>query len=494
MDRRNFLKSSVAVTGGALLAHPGFAATFSSRQNIPGAVSPSEIAKARFPKDFLWGTATSAYQVEGAWNEDGKGKSIWDRYAHAGKLAQGATGDVACDQYHRYKEDAALMKRLHLKSYRFSISWPRIQPDGSGAVNQKGLDHYSRFADALLEAGVRPFCTLYHWDLPQALEDKGGWPNRDLAGYFADYAGVLAKHLGDRITVWAPFNMPWEIAHSGYGTGSAPPCKKDFALFWKAAHTIALAHGEAFRALKAASTKATVGSAWEQEPLVAKTDSDADRAATARYDALHNRFFMNAALRGEYPKEYVGAQQMEAMGFKPNDEKIMRVPLDWIGVHYYLRLVISATGQGDPNGLDPLPGIGVELSSEGPKSPSGWEMWPNAFYDMLMTLSRDYANPIIEITETGTPYPDTMAMGEQMHDAARIEWYRQHLAVLSRALKDGARVRAYHAWSLLDNLEWGSGFTRRFGLVHVDFKTQKRAIKDSGRWYGRVAAANHLGV
>jgi beta-glucosidase len=482
MDRRNFIKGSLAA--GALIAG----------SNIPAALAKSAPGQIiRFPKDFLWGAATSAYQVEGAWNEDGKGESIWDRYAHAGKLAQGATGDVACDQYHRYRQDAALMKRLHLKSYRFSTSWSRIQPEGTGPANQKGLDYYRRLADALLEAGIRPFCTLYHWDLPQALEDKGGWANRDLAGYFADYAGILAKNLGDRIAVWAPFNMPWSFTYDGYGTGGAPPARKDFAAFWRAAHTVALAHGQAFRALKAASSRAAVGSAWEQEPLVANTDSEADRAAMARYDALHNRFFMNAALRGEYPAAYVGARQLEAMGFQPGDEKIMRVPLDWIGVHYYLRLAISATGTVAPDDTNPLAGIGVDLAN-GPRAPSGWETWPSAFYDMLTTLSRDYDHPIIEITETGTPYPDTMPLSEQMHDAARIDWYRQHLTALSHALKDGVRVRAYHAWSLLDNLEWGSGFTQRFGLVNVDFKTLKRTIKDSGRWYARVAATGRLEV
>ena len=247
MDRRQFATRSLAAAAGAVLyRHPGYAATQSTADQIPGSVPEGSIEKARFPEGFLWGTATASYQVEGAWNEDGKGESIWDRFTHTpGKVRGGVTGDVACDQYHRYRQDIALAKRLNQKSQRFSISWPRIQPTGVGAPNMKGLDHYSHFVDALLEAGIRPWCTMYHWDLPQALEDRGGWPNRDLANYFADYAGILAKHLGDRITIWAPFNMPWAIAFMGYAAGAFPPCRTSFSDFLKAAHTLALAQAEA---------------------------------------------------------------------------------------------------------------------------------------------------------------------------------------------------------------------------------------------------------
>ncbi len=483
MDRRDFIKASLVA---------GMVGSRAAAEPIAGAIPPGDIAAARFPMDFLWGTATSAFQVEGAWDTDGKSESIWDHFAHAGRLAGKANGDVACDQYHRFKGDIALMQQLHMKSHRFSISWPRVLPYGTGAVNQKGIDYYSRFVDALLEAGIRPFCTLYHWDLPQALEDKGSWPNRDLAKYFADYAGLMAKYLGDRITVWAPFNMPWSVARDGYGTGWAAPGKKDFALFWKAAHTIALAHGEAYRALKAASSNATVGSAFEQEPVIAKSNSKADRAAAARFVAFHNRFFFNAAMRGEYPAA-VGEQQRHWMGFKPGDEKIMRTQLDWVGVHYYLRLMISDSGSRT-NSLDPLDGVRVELPRQGPKMQIGWEMWPEAFYGMLMEVSREYGHPSIEITETGLPYPAAQPLAAQMHDHERLNWYRQHLAALARALKDGAKVRAYHAWTLMDNLEWQWGYTRRMGIAYTDFSTLKRTLKDSGHWYGRVAAAGRLAV
>jgi beta-glucosidase len=260
----------LAAAAGAVLYRPScYAATPRSAGQTPGLVAQASIEAARFPEGFLWGTATASYQVEGAWNEDGKGESIWDRFTHtAGKVRGGVTGDVACDQYHLYPQDIALAKSLNQKSHRFSISWPRIQPVGTGTPNMKGIDHYSRFVDALLEAGIRPWCTMYHWDLPQALEDRGGWPNRELANYFADYAGILAKHLGDRITVWAPFNMPWAIAFMGYAAGAFPPCRNSFSDFLKAAHTLALAQAAAHRAVKAASPKATWGARMRWRPHI----------------------------------------------------------------------------------------------------------------------------------------------------------------------------------------------------------------------------------
>ena len=384
MDRRSFIKSTLVVGSSALLANREFAASPSLQKQIPGATGLSEIGSKHFPTGFLWGMASAAYQVEGAWNFDGKGESNWDRFSHTiGKVKGGATGDVACDQYHRYKEDVTILKRLNQKSYRFSTSWARIQPAGTGPVNQKGVDYYSRLTDALLEAGIRPFCTIYHWDLPQALEDRGGWPNRDLASYYADFAGLLAKNLGDRITTWAPFNMPWTFTYYGYGIGLFPPGEASFDQFLRAAHTVNLAQGEAFRAIKAASSTATVGSAYGMAPAYPKTDSEADRAATTRYHAMNNLYFLNPAIYGEYPKAFVGATPYEAMGFKAGDEKIMKVPLDWLGFHYYTRRVVSNAGgpaqssggghfgteiegEGGSSARDPLTQIHVEMPTEGP--------------------------------------------------------------------------------------------------------------------------------
>lgn len=512
MNRRHFLNllataAGTTMTRGALRFVPP-----SRQQKIPGSIPSSEIADARFPETFLWGIATAAYQVEGAWNEDGKGESIWDRYAHTvGKIRGGDTADVACDQYHLYPQDIALLKSLNLQSYRFSISWPRIQPTGTGPVNQKGLDHYSRLVDALREAGIRPFCTMYHWDLPQALEDRGGWPNRDLAGYFADYAGILAKNLGDRITVWAPFNMPWSFAWLGYGVGVHAPGKSDYNLFLRAIHTVSLAQGEAFRSIKAASSGATVGSAYGMAPAYPQTDSAADRAAAERYHAMNNDFFLYAAMHGEYPKAFVGEPPYEAMGFRPGDDKLLRAPLDWIGFHYYTRRIVSGAGEvpsagqahfgtefenDEASSRDPYTRFKAVMPTEGPLTDAGLEVWPRGIYDLVMRITREYHRPIIEITESGCSYLDSPYEKQDgsVPDARRTEFFREELAELARAIADGAHVRAFHAWSLLDNFEWTDGYSQRYGLTYVDFRDQKRTVKNSGRWYARVAAANHLDV
>jgi beta-glucosidase len=513
MDRRQFLADSLKAATVAGLPLPRAFATTPSQppQEVPGAIASDEIARAQFPDGFLWGMATAAFQVEGAWNEDGKGESIWDRSTHTvGKVKGGATADVSCDEYHRYREDIAILKQLHQKSYRFSISWPRIQPTGVGAPNPKGLDHYSRLADALLEANVRPFCTIYHWDLPQALEDRGGWPNRDLAGYYADYAGILAKRLGDRITVWAPFNMPWSFTYMGYGVGAFPPGRTNFGDFLKAAHTVSLAQAEALRSIKAASSRATVGSAYGMAPAYPKTDSEADRAAAARYHAMNNVFFLEAAMHGRYPKAFVGEPPYKLMGFQPGDEKIMLAPLDWVGFHYYNRRIVSDAGgaqcaggggfsgteiEADPaTGRDPFTRFRAVMPTEGPLTEAGLEIWPRGIHDLVTRISTEYNHPIIEITESGCSYLDAPDDSGRVPDARRINFFREELAELSRAIADGARVRSFHAWSLMDNFEWANGYTERYGLTYVDFRSLKRTIKDSGLWYGRVAAANRLNV
>jgi beta-glucosidase len=512
MNRRQFVINAASAAGAAFLPSETLSAVQPAQSPVPGAIPAAAVQQARFPDGFLWGAATAAYQVEGAWNEDGKGESIWDRFTHTvGKVKGGATADVACDQYHLYPQDIALAQKLNLKTYRFSVSWPRIQPTGTGMPNTKGLDHYSRLADTLLAAGIRPFCTLYHWDLPQGLEDRGGWPNRDLAGYFADYAGILAKHLGDRITVWAPFNMPWSFTYMGYGVGAFPPGRANFGDFLKAAHTVSLAQSEALRSMKAASSKATVGSAYGMSPAYPKTDSEADRAAAARYHAMNNVFFLEAAMHGRYPNAFVGEPPYELMGFRPGDEKIMLAPLDWIGFHYYNRRVVSdaqnahAGGgsfsgteiESDPaSGRDPYTRFQAAMPTEGPLTESGLEIWPRGIYDLVTRISREYNHPIIEITESGCGYLDGPYDREhgRIPDTRRIEFFREELAELARAITDGARVRAFHAWSLLDNFEWANGFTDRYGLIYVDYRDQKRTIKDSGIWYGKVAAANRLDV
>jgi len=514
MNRRRFLGNSFAAAGGALLSSRSSSqAEAAVLPQLPGAVPDAEIADAKFPDGFLWGMATASYQVEGAWNEDGKGESIWDRYAHVpGHIKGGDTGDVACDHYHLYRHDIEILKRLNQKSYRFSISWPRIQPHGPGAPNQKGIDHYKRVMDAVLEAGIRPFCTLYHWDLPQWCEDRGGWPNRDLAGYFADYAGMVANELGDQIQVWAAFNMPWAFTYYGYGIGIHPPGRTKFNDFLRALHTVALAQGESFRSIKAASSKATVGSAYSMAPGYPKTGSELDYKATARYHAMNNTFFLHAALRGEYPNAFIGDPPLGLMGFQPGDDKLLRAQLDWVGFHYYTRRIVSdaslasaGNGQhygteiesdtGDPNGgRDPYTRFHAVMPSEGPLTHAGLEVWPRGIYDLVMQISREYDRPIIEITECGCCYMDTPydKEGGRVPDERRTAFFRATLAELARAIAHGAKVRAFHAWSLMDNFEWTDGYSQRYGLTYVDFRDQKRTIKDSGLWYGRVAATDRL--
>jgi beta-glucosidase len=452
-------------------------------KNSAGLAGKTGSASIAFPKDFLWGTATASYQIEGAWKADGKGESVWDRFSHTpGKIRGFDNGDVACDSYHRYKEDITIMRALHMKSCRFSISWPRILPDGTGAVNQKGLDFYKRYVDAVLAAGLRPSCTLYHWDLPQVLQDKGGWPNRDMAGWFTDYASIVTKALGDRIKTFAIFNEPYVFCLLGYGTGAHAPGLTDMDLSLKASHVVNLAQGDAFRAIRALAPKAEIGGAYNMSPGAPASDSQADREAAERFHAVNNVLFIEPALTGAYPKAFA---PLEKLGFQPGDEARMRAPLDWIGINYYFRSRITA----NPN--DKLTGYNAEIPREGPLTHNGWEVWPQGLYDLCTRIGRDYKLPI-EITENGCSYADAPGADGTVKDKRRIAYFRGHLTELARAIKDGAPVRGYHAWSLLDNFEWGEGYSQRFGMVWVDFTDGRRILKDSARWYGRVAAANAL--
>ncbi len=448
-------------------------------KNSTGLGAKPNASEAQFPANFLWGTATAAYQIEGAWKEDGKGESIWDRFAHTpGKIKGGDTGDVACDSYHRYREDIAIMRAMGMKSARFSIAWPRILPNGTGAVNDKGLDFYKRYVDALLAAGIRPSCTLYHWDLPQALQDKGGWPNRDMAGWFADYAAIVTKALGDRVTAYAIFNEPYVFCYCGYGIGVHAPGIADMGQCLKAAHVANLAQGDAFRAMRAIAPNAQIGGAYNMSPAVPATDSAEDRAAAERMHAVNNIFFIEPALTGAYPKAFA---PLEQMGFQPGDETRLRAALDWIGINYYFRMKVRADAS------EKMMGYRAEIPHEGPLTHFGWEVWPQGLYDIVTRIGRDYHLPI-EITENGCAYADPPGRDGTIKDGRRTAYFRAHLTELARAIKDGAPVRGYHAWSLLDNFEWGEGYSQRFGLVWVDFRHGRRIIKDSGHWYGQVAA------
>jgi beta-glucosidase len=503
LTRRKFVQSVLGASAAAGL--PAFlsgcsgsskASTVSAR---PASVAPAHQFAApsefAFPKGFFWGTATASYQIEGAWQEDGKGESIWDRFAHTpGKIKNGDTGDVACDSYHRWPEDIALMRAMNLNSSRFSIAWPRIQPTGSGVVNSKGFDYYSRLVDALLEAHIRPFVTLYHWDLPQALEDAGGWTNRDTAARFADYVQLVAQALGDRVSDWMLFNEPSVFTFSGYLEGRHAPGHKSLLDFLRATHVVNLAQGAGFRALKAARAAARVGTAFNMSACEPATDSDEDKLAAARAHAITNIWFLEPALRGKYPEALTFLPET-AMSIKSGDLEKTRAALDFIGINLYYRTIASAPSAMEvaAQAQDWLFPVKLEGGRKGPKTDIGWEVWPKALYDMVMRITREYNRPVIEITESGCAYNDGPDARGVIRDARRISYHREYLAALAGSMADGADVRGYHAWSLMDNFEWAEGFSQRFGLAYVDYKTQKRTIKDSGRWYGKVAAENRVG-
>ena len=440
---------------------------------------------ATFPKDFIWGTATASYQIESAWNEDGKGESIWDRFSHTqGKVRGGDTGDVACDSYHRFGEDIAIMKQLNQKSCRFSISWPRILPNGTGAVNPKGLDHYKRYCDALLEAGIRPSCTLYHWDLPQVLQDKGGWVNRDMAGWFSDYAAIVTKALGDRVTTYAIFNEPHVFTLLGYYTGHHAPGYTDYDAYLKAAHVVNLALGDAFRAMKAVAPKADIGSAFSMSPYEPVSNSSEDLAAAERAHDASNIYFLEPAMTGHYP---ASVALPERMGFQPGDDARLKAPLDWIGINYYFRQKVRHKESASPHHYEAF------IPKEGPLTHFGWEVWPRGMHDIVSRIARDYKLPL-EITESGCSYGYAPGADGRVMDQRRIDYFRAHLRELLKAIDEGAPVRGYHAWSLLDNFEWAEGYSQRFGLVWTDFRDLRRIVKDSGHWYGKLAASGRLDI
>jgi beta-glucosidase len=499
LTRRKFVQSILGA--GAATGLPAVFTACSGASKASTAVTASATppqfdtnSQAIFPKGFFWGTASAAYQIEGAWNEDGKGESIWDRFAHTpGKIRNGDTGNVACDSYHRWREDIGLMRAMNLNSYRFSISWPRIQPSGSGAANSKGVDYYSRLIDAALEAHIRPLVTLYHWDLPQSLEDAGGWTNRDTAARFADYVQLAAQTLGDRISNWMIFNEPAAFVDLGYLEGAHAPGRSGLFDFLRATHVVNLAQGEGFRALKALRPTSRVGTAFSMSPCEPASDSAEDKLAAARAHAMTNGWFLEPALRGRYPDALTFLPET-AMRIKSGDMEKVRAPLDFLGINLYYRTIASAPGTMERVGhaQDWLFPVKMGGGQQGPRTDFGWEVWPKALYDMVLRITRDYNRPVIEITESGCSYGDGPDASGAIHDGRRIAYHRQYLAALARSIADGADVRGYHAWSLLDNFEWADGFSQRFGLAYVDFKTQKRTLKDSGYWYAKVAAENRV--
>ena len=446
----------------------------------------SESRDYRFPDGFLWGASTSAYQIEGAPLEDGAGPSIWERFCHTpGMVANGDTGDVACDHYHRWDEDVRLMKDLGLEGYRFSISWSRIFPRGTGLVNQRGVDFYSRLVDALLEAGIKPNVTLYHWDLPAALDDRGGWLNRDVCDWFADYARAVFRALGDRVPMWATLNEPWVVMDGGYLSGALAPGHRSF---WEppiVTHNLLRAHGAAVKAYRAEfpgqSEDRCIGLVVNLEPKYPASRSEADLAATRRADAYMNRHYLDPVFLGRYPEEMTEIFGRAWPEFPAADFDLIRQPIDWLGVNYYTRSV----SRDDPTAL-PVRARGVPQPQH-PITTTNWEVYPPALTDVLVWVKERYGAMPLFVTENGAAYYDPPApIDGRIDDPLRIAYYRSHLRACHDAIGKGVDLRGYFAWSLLDNFEWSQGFAKRFGLIHVNYQTLERTVKASGRFYADV--------
>ena len=449
-----------------------------------------------FPEGFLWGAATAAYQIEGAVHEGGRSPSIWDTFSHTpGAVTGGDTGDVATDHYHRYAEDVDLMADLGLGAYRFSVAWPRVQPDGRGPANPEGIGFYDRLVDALLARGIAPAVTLYHWDLPQALEDAGGWPQRDTAGRFADYAALVHDALADRVDLWTTLNEPWCSAFLGYASGDHAPGRRDPGQGLAAMHHLLLGHGLAVQAMRrTARPEERFAITLNLVPAYPETDSAADVGAAQLMDGLHNREFLDPLLRGSYPADVVEATaHLSDWGFVlPGDLATISQPLDLLGVNYYFPMRVRAADGPGP-GMAAYPGSqGVQVAPpRGRPTQMGWEVLPEGLTDLLLRLEADYGVPLV-ITENGAAYPDVVDPSGRVRDTERIAYYESHLAAMLDAIDRGADVRGYFAWSMLDNFEWAHGYSKRFGLVHVDYETLARRPKDSAHYYASVVAAHGL--
>jgi len=444
---------------------------------------------AGFPAGFHWGVATASYQIEGAVSEDGRAPSIWDTFAHTpGKVRDGDTGDVADDHYHRWREDVELIAGLGVDLYRFSLAWPRLQPSGRGALNQTGVDFYSRLVDALLERGVQPWVTLYHWDLPQALQDAGGWPERDTAKRFAEYAALVHERLCDRVGVWTTLNEPWCSAFLGHAHGRHAPGIQDDEAALRAAHHLLLGHGMAVRAMRERAPAGRFGLTLNLTPTDPASDDPADVDAARRIDALANRLFLDPVLLGRYPDD------VPPLPVQDGDPAIIAQPLDVLGVNYYFRQLARAGGAS--NGR-PSPWVGsrdVEFVSRGlPQTEMGWEIDAQGLYDVLGRVHRDYPAIPLYVTENGAAFADEVSADGSVADPARVAYLDGHLRAARRAIADGVDLRGYFVWTLMDNFEWGHGYSKRFGLFHVDFETLQRTPKDSARWFADVTRRNGPG-
>jgi beta-glucosidase len=446
-----------------------------------------------FPSDFLWGAATSAYQIEGATREDGRAPSIWDVFAaEPGRTYLSQTGESAVDHYHRAAQDVALMAELGLNAYRFSIAWPRILPTGRGQVNPAGLDFYSRLVDLLLAKGITPVATLHHWDLPLALYQAGGWRNRETAFAFAEYAEAVARRLGDRVRWWVTHNEPWCSAYLGYVTGDhAPGIRGDAQAAVEVGHHLLLSHGLAIPRIRAHSPAARIGIALNLFPIFAGDRRPETARAVQRAERFHNRWFLDPLYHGEYPPSLFDDLGAAPPPMQTDDFAIIATPTDFLGVNYYNRWVIRAPDTGRASGdtrssIDYVKDLPHSVMTE-----MGWEVYPHGLNLVLEELSRAYSVPALLVTENGAAFGDEWNGDGRVADTQRVSYLRDHIGAVERAIEHGVPVVGYTVWSLLDNFEWAEGYSKRFGLIYVDFATQRRVIKDSGRWYAGFIAGQH---
>jgi beta-glucosidase len=444
-----------------------------------------------FPREFVWGAATAAFQIEGATTADGRGESIWDRFARTpGKVRNGDTGDPACEHYYRWREDLDLMQSLGLGGYRFSIAWPRIQPEGRGPANRKGLDFYRGLVEGLLERGIRPLATFYHWDLPQALEDTGGWAARDTSARFVEYAGLVFDELGDLVEDWITHNEPYVASFLGYAYGTKAPGATDWQRALRASHHLLLSHGETVRAFRESGRSGRIGITLDLTVARPGSASTEDAAAAERLDGHHNRWFLDPILRGAYPQDLVELYErrfgpLDAV--RDGDLETIAQPLDFLGVNFYRPNLVTALDDGSVLGMRDLP-LDAETTA------MGWAIVPGALTELLVRLKNDYGDTPLLITENGAAFEDRLNGGNVVEDPLRVAYLETHLAALEDAIERGVDVRGYYVWSLLDNFEWEHGYSHRFGIVYVDYATQRRIPKRSALWYrDRVAAATNGG-
>ena len=435
-----------------------------------------------FPDDFVWGVATAAFQIEGALEADGRGESIWDRFSRTpGNIRNGDSAEVACDHYNLWRDDIAIMKEVGVNGYRFSISWPRVFPSGSGEINPAGLGFYDRLVDGLLDAGITPYPTLYHWDLPQSLEDTGGWPNRSTAYAFADYAGTVVEHLGDRVQHWVTINEPWCVAELGYRVGEHAPGRCEPVAALDAAHHVMLAHGLGMQAARAAVPGVSIGIASNIDVKTPRSAHPADLRVAELEDAYRNRWYLDPVFLGEYPQSGVIARNWDQACVLPGDLDAISAPMDFVGFNYYSRTVVQDDAVSDAERPQPL------VAADLPRTTMGWEVYPDGLRDLMVRFNEDYELPAVYVTESGVAFPDELVDGA-VHDEDRRRYLEQHFKAAAVARAAGVPLRGYFIWTLMDNFEWAMGYSQRFGLVWTDFDTQERVLKDSAVWLSEEIA------